>query len=49
MKKQFSMLTRRWIGPALLLAMLFSTPVGYGMAQGTTVTVDPSSGEGLPF
>ena len=45
MKKQFLMLARRWIGPALLLAMLFSMPVGYGMAQGTTVTVDPSSGE----
>jgi LysM repeat protein len=45
MKKRFPTLTRCWLGLTVLLAMLFSTPVGYGMAQGTTVLVDPSSGE----
>lgn len=35
------MLPYRWIGLALLLAMLFSTPVGYGLAQSTMVVIDP--------
>ncbi len=34
MKKQFSTLSRRWIGLALLLAALFFAPAGYGLAQG---------------
>ena len=45
MKKQFPTWTRCWIGLTLLLAMLFSTPAGYGLAQGTTVVVDPASAE----
>jgi LysM repeat protein len=51
MKKQLAMLTRCWIGAdklrplALLLVVLFSTPVRYGLAQGTTVVLSPASGE----
>ncbi len=43
MKKHSSTLPRRWIGLALLLAVLFSTPIGYGLAQDTTVIIAPSS------
>lgn len=43
MKKHSSTLPCRWIGLALLLAVLFSTPIGYGLAQGTTVVIAPSS------
>ena len=45
MKKRFPTLTRCWIGLALLLAMLSSTPVGHGLAQGPTVVIKPPSGE----
>jgi LysM repeat protein len=45
MKKQFSTLTRGWIGLALLLVMLFAAPTGYGLAQDTVTTIDPSSSE----
>jgi len=45
MKKQFSTLPRHWISLALLLAMLFSTPVGHGLALDTMVFIDPSSRE----
>jgi len=43
MKKQFHKSPRHWMGLVLLLAMLFATPVGYGLAQGTMVTIDPAS------
>ena len=45
MKKLFSTLPRFWINLALLLIMLLSTPIGYGLAQDTLVTIDPSDGE----
>lgn len=45
MKNQFSTLQRCWIGLILLLAMLFSAPVGYGLAQGTAVVIDPPTSE----
>lgn len=34
-----------WISLALLLTILFSIPVGYGLAQDTMVVVDPQSSE----
>jgi LysM repeat protein len=43
MKKQFHKLPRHWIGLVLMLATLFTTPIGYGLAQGTMVTIDPAS------
>jgi len=36
-------LLQRWIGMALLLAMVFSTSASYGLAQGTTLSIDPAS------
>jgi len=45
MKKQVPTLLYRWIGLALLLVTLSSTPVGYGLAQGTMVVIDPPSRE----
>jgi len=45
MRKQFPKLARYWIGLVVLVIALFSIPVGYGAAQGTTVTIDPGSSE----
>ena len=45
MKKRFLKLPRCLIRLALLLVTLLSTPVGYGLTQGTTVTVDPPGSE----
>ncbi len=45
MKKQFPTLPHCRIGLALLVALLLSVPVGYGLAQGTMVVVDPPSSE----
>jgi len=45
MKKWFPTLTRCGVGLVLLLTMLLSTPVGYGLAQSTTVIIDPPSSE----
>ncbi|MBU0702479.1 MAG: cohesin domain-containing protein, partial [Chloroflexi bacterium] len=46
MKKLFLTWPRYWISPTLLLAVLLSVPVGYGLAQnGTMVVIDPQSSE----
>jgi LysM repeat protein len=45
MNKHFSMLSRCWISLALLLAMLFSAPVGYSLAQDTAVLISPATSE----
>jgi LysM repeat protein len=46
MKKPFPTLLRRWIGLALLLMILFTNLTGgYGLAQGTTVLIDPAGKE----
>ena len=45
MKKLFPTTPRLWISLALLLAALFSTPVGYGLAQDTMVVIAPQSSE----
>jgi LysM repeat protein len=45
MKKQSSMVSRCWIGLALVLALLFCTPVGHGLAQGTAVVINPPTSE----
>jgi LysM repeat protein len=45
MKKLLPTLPRRSIGLVLLLATLFSTPIGYGLAEGTMVVIAPSSRE----
>ncbi|MEA3338343.1 MAG: cohesin domain-containing protein, partial [Chloroflexota bacterium] len=45
MKKLFPTTPRLWISLALLLATLFSTPVGYGLAQDTMVVIAPQSSE----
>ena len=46
MKKLFPTARCYWISLALLLAMLFSIPVGHGLAQdGTTVVISPQSRE----
>ncbi len=44
MRKQLK-LSRCWIGLVILAVTLFSIPVGYGLAQGTTVIIDPQSSE----
>ncbi len=43
MRRQIPTLPRRWIGLTLLLTMLFSIPVRYGLAQGTTLTPTPTA------
>ncbi len=45
MKNLATTLLRGWSCLALLLALLFSMPIGYGLAQGTKVVIDPSSRE----
>ena len=42
MKKQLSVLSRRWIGLALLSATLLSVPAGYALAQTSTPTPTPT-------
>lgn len=44
MKKLLSTISRHWISLVLLLAVLFSTQTGYGLAQGSaTVVLSPQS------
>jgi LysM repeat protein len=45
MNKQFAMPLGHWIGLALLLTTLFSTPIGHVLAQGPTVVIDPPTRE----
>ena len=45
MKKLLPTTPRLWISLALLLATLFSIPVGYGLAQDTMVVIAPQSSE----
>jgi LysM repeat protein len=43
-RKHFPTLPRWWIGLTLLLAMLFSAPAGYGLAQGIRAAVPDTAG-----
>jgi LysM repeat protein len=45
MRKPFSTLPRHWINLILLVVMLFSMPVGQGLAAGPMVIIDPSARE----
>ncbi|MFQ6101336.1 MAG: LysM peptidoglycan-binding domain-containing protein [Anaerolineae bacterium] len=45
MRKQFPKLSHCWIGLVILVVTLVSTPAGYGLAQDTTVIIDPQSSE----
>ncbi|RLC67101.1 MAG: hypothetical protein DRI48_03165 [Chloroflexi bacterium] len=45
MKRWLPKSSRWWVRLTLLLIMLFTAPVGSGMAQGTRVVVDPSNTE----
>ncbi len=45
MKRQSLTWARCWIGVALVLALLFCTPVGHGLAQGTAVVINPPTSE----
>ncbi|HDQ74168.1 MAG TPA: LysM peptidoglycan-binding domain-containing protein [Chloroflexi bacterium] len=44
MKKHYSMVVRPWIGMIVLMTLILGMPVGQGLAQGTVMRFNPSSG-----